>query len=441
MNKYKIVIFYEHKAREYEFAYLLKLYMTHVGFSVRIQNIYCLPRLINLIHKPTVVLVPFFYNENDKKLLKSHFITKAIIINLRYEQVYPRFFYENKFAYNHKYLEKIFNLVWGEFSYKKLIEINLEDRKIFRLGHPVFDFCREHSNIYYETKEDLSNKYGLNVEKRWVLFLSSLTINSLNANERLNFYTSNGFDKEQALTFIEISLKTKDKLIEDLISLSNERDYIVIYRPHPSEDISQIVDSSRADIQNFRIISELSARQWIYCSENIINWLSTSVVEAFMLQKKFVTYRPFEIPNVFDYDFIDKSEIINNYKDLLESVNNNKTHNLTRIKYYYDSSNRPAFVVLSENVKDLMENPSIKDKYDLKFDIYDIRNIFLIYLAYLISRFSKFTKIRLSKFARKRKKTLISIEKSSFGEHEQLNALEKRIIHSKANSLFQEFIR
>ncbi|MEG2083569.1 MAG: hypothetical protein RRY38_03095, partial [Oscillospiraceae bacterium] len=80
-----------------------------------------------------------------------------------------------------------------------------------------------------------------------------------------------------------------------------ERDDIeLIYRLHPSEWNSPLLDDLCAKHPRFRVISDYSIKQWVKTCETLITWMSTSIAEIYFAGKSCIILRP--EPLFDDYD-------------------------------------------------------------------------------------------------------------------------------------------
>jgi len=118
--------------------------------------------------------------------------------------------------------------------------------------------------------------------------------------------------------------------------------------------------------RNFKIISDLSVKQWIKCSEQIYTWYSTAAAEIEKVNKGFDILRPIKIPLKYDVSFYKGAKFIESKESFLNSLNT--TTQLTPLdfallhRYYKNDEKYPAYM----KVADILEKALTTTEFDMK---------------------------------------------------------------------------
>jgi surface carbohydrate biosynthesis protein len=93
---------------------------------------------------------------------------------------------------------------------------------------------------------------------------------------------------------IDLQKKMFPRFLALLPVLSREfPDYTIVVRPHPSERNEPWLEGAKG-LPNVKVIYEGTANEWIVASELSIHNNCTTGVEAFLLEKPTISYRPFK---------------------------------------------------------------------------------------------------------------------------------------------------
>lgn len=229
--------------------------------------------------------------------------------------------------------EKIdYFFAWGQQHKADILQIlgAINSDKIVVSGNPRFDLLREEFHgIYKKSSSHLKAKYG-----RIILINSNfLFVNSgaPDSKDYLSYLKSIGkiTDLENEETWrrlISFGQKNLDYFIRMLPRLSDEfPEHTIVIRPHPSEDDSLWIRAA-SGLPNVKVLFEDSANEWILSSEVSIQNNCTTAVEAFMLDKPAISYRPFrddeiefKLPNAVSFEAYDLDGLVNTVRRLVSS--------------------------------------------------------------------------------------------------------------------------
>jgi surface carbohydrate biosynthesis protein len=427
------LILYEHKVRELENICLLKVELENRGYEVEIYNINDQIKLKHFISKPKVVITPWLYSDREVKLILSKFGSDIKIVNLQWEQVLSEKWEKNGFHNPRGIAQNTYHLCWGKANRDRLINSGVEPKNAIIAGPLHMDFFHPSFKTYYYSKDDIARKYKLDGEKKWVLYISSFTLVNM-SNSNLNsiekrFNTS----IRDYQSVMKVSKEKTLKWIEGL--LSKNKDIVYIYRPHPNEREDKTLLKMEKDYPNFRLISDLSVKQWITVCEFIDTWFSTSVAEIFYSGKKCNIIRPVELPGELEPVIYKNARHITSFEDFLNSYN----HNITRVfpldtdlvRYHYSVTDQnPAYISISNQLENIINSPV---KMDLGNASLKWRAEFFA-LKYIVKAL-KFFKVTNIKFLANKDNKLIRL---LFGKNiEKLDTDEMKLLEKKIRDILR----
>ena len=199
--------------------------------------------------------------------------------------------------------------------------------------------------------------------------------------------------------------KIKTSSYLKLISkLAHNYDGKIILRPHPEEKLSTYKDRI-SNLSNVSVINKGSAVPYIVASEMMIHPDCTTAIEAAITGMKPISYLPGNpSPDLYTHLPVKISHSINQDDDLSKILNGDigtqLNHQDEEILNDYFSFSKPSTNLISEAIKDIVENKNIRTINSL--------NIFhKVRLHYLSIRFkanwsksAKLTKKKLSSFSK-----------------------------------------
>jgi surface carbohydrate biosynthesis protein len=361
------LITYEHKARELEAVCLIKTEMERRGYSVGLSNTYHWRRIsFAERRKATVVLTPALYN-SASLFAFVYRVAGACrkVVNLQWEQVLtnrdesdPAFFQNPK-----EEARQAVHLCWGEEPRQRLIRAGVSAEGTVVVGPVQMDVLRPEMRGLHASREAMAVRFGLDVEREWMLFISSFTYVNMSAEE---FATEVECVGSWLLDFRRISAASQSTILSWLVEACERYpDKIFIYRPHPSETIdAKLADLARRHA-NFRVIADDSVRQWISCSDRILTWYSTAAAEVYFAGKTCSILRPVPIPIPLDVSFFRDATLVEGRDQFFECLEDGEsTFALDRelIRRYFTVDEAvPSFM----KICDLLEEVLRTHRYDM----------------------------------------------------------------------------
>lgn len=301
MKKHRVVDFlinYEHKAREFDAVCLIRIELERRGYTVDFTCTYDEDRVRFMELKlARVVITSALYNDACLYgFVYSIAGSCKKVVNLQWEQSLTNqdesdpLFYQNP----KEYAREALHLCWGEEPKNRLLRAGLSPDRAVVVGPVQMDTLRPEFEDLFLHKAELAYQFELDVEKQWVLFISSFTFVNMSDEEYNKELICMG---ERLDDFRRISIQSKQQVIVWLeTAMLKHPEQLFIYRPHPSENGDESLDTLEAKYPNFRVIKELSVKQWIKSCDQILTWYSTSAAEVFYAGKSCSILRPVEIP-------------------------------------------------------------------------------------------------------------------------------------------------
>lgn len=278
------LIFYELVERSYENDLLIKLELERRGFKVKLVNMYWRDFWKSFFYHPRIYVVPSCRDTNVMSALCSVPYKEAAWVNLQEEQIGFSNEADISIFLPQGRAKEAAHLCWGETAAGYMKRAGVRNEYIIPSGPVQFDLCSPRFKDYFYDKKYLAEEFGLDVNKKWILFASDFcTISECQTEESLR-YKMNRFG-DFWKTMYDYETECSEMLTEWWSRyLSTHDDTIFIYRPHPSEyqSIGRIEELEKKH-DNFVCIKKYSIKQWIHVADAFTTWISSSVMEAFYL--------------------------------------------------------------------------------------------------------------------------------------------------------------
>ena len=246
--------------------------------------------------------------------------------------------------------EKFF--AWGKTQASDISDQAPESvSKIEITGNPRFDMLRpELRGIFKPVADELVSKYGHYIlinsnfsrynhfmgYDSWILSLKER--GTIKDNGQLEFYYRwREFLGRVFCGFVEV--------IPELVSAFPDRTFIL--RPHPSEDH----DAWRritSGLPNFKVIHDGNAIPWITGADAVIHNSCTTGLEAYLLERPVIAYRPVTdnifdsyLPNAISHEASNGKELIDTVHSLLNGTTQPISNADKEVKRYISALDGP----------------------------------------------------------------------------------------------------
>ena len=357
MKKVDVLFLYETRVRELENICLIKSELEKRGISVAVLNTWNNLGIKRPPYKAKVVVSHGMYHDGIYLFVKDFCGDVPKVVNMQCEQI-GEIAYENKpeSRYVLKGIAKqCMHICWGNRTYRRLRDIAGIDEKFLSLtGQVALDFCKKEFKGYYMSKEEIVNQYSIPENKDINLFISSFGY--VNIPERL-------VEKdEKTRKFIEFSVNSFNGIISWFEAfLSDHDDQVIVYRPHPAEaDNERLRSLEQKYGGRFKVISELSVKQWISIADRVYSWYSTSTAEAYMLGTPVSILRPVEIPGKLEISLFENARFITSYNEFLDTFIANSASSIDKEVFedIYFTDGCFAYIRVADTIEKVLKDDS-----------------------------------------------------------------------------------
>lgn len=323
MIKVDVLIVYEHVSRELESALLLKKELAKFDISAVVVQYGWTEPAARFLYNPKIIVAPWCYDDKDYEFFRG-FVGgyeggKFKIVNLHSEQIGS--------SENSDYMlpsgkaKDVFHFVWGDYFKDKLLECETKSEKILITGNIRLDFFREDYRKICMDRTIMAEQYGLDINKKWLLFIGSFNGEFIQGKD-LTHLVERGYKNIETLR--KVTIDSYNEILNWLEFICENEDvknnYEIIYRPHPSEYVTDKLKNLMERYNNFIINNDYAIRDWIVNSDLIYAWNSTSAVEVLYANKPLHFLRPVEIPEKLTSPMIESVEKITKRIDFLNSL-------------------------------------------------------------------------------------------------------------------------
>lgn len=366
-KRYDVIIAYEHKNRELESDILLADELIDRGYRVRIAQIGGNNVLLRRA-RTKVLVVPWCYDDKDVLFWQLHrggFSDDSFcLVNMHCEQVSKRS--EAEYLAPSGKATDIYHFAWGDYFKDQLIGHGVSPESICVTGSPRLDFFRRRE-LNWNTVErgTLATEHGLDPGKKWVMIVGNFTFAFL-TEDAIKLYEDRGFSTVRE--FCDTCKASYDSILSWLgIVLEQDRsnDCEFIYRPHPSEPITDELLELADRFENLKIISEHPIRDWLFEASGAFMWNSTSCVEAAAAGVPVFALRPIDIPPDLRNDLIENVVQIDDVEKFASSIDlvirgdvgDVNDQLLSSIGYYYQETREGAACIAADYIESIIHYP------------------------------------------------------------------------------------
>ena len=353
------LILYEHVVREYESLLLLKLELERRGYTVAIHQLLDRKKLKYFTwKKPRVLVSSCMY---DDEAINSHVYNNVgvcnRVVNLHWEQMLsdtqeaaPWFNFNGN-------AKKCVQTCWGELTRQRLIAHNVPERNCPVTGAVMMDFLRPEFQGYFKTKEQLCRDFGLDPDKKLMLYISSFGYGSMSEQEVQELSKMAGED------FTQFARTNRESMAETLRwfdeYLTGHPEVELVYRRHPSEWNSPALDALQKKHANFHVIFADSVKQWIVAADQIFIWMSTAIAEVYFAGKSCHILRPQPIEHEYDPVIYKGGRYVETYEEFCAAAEQEDAPfpiDKDLIEGYFDKNETPSYIRMADLLEDVYKN-------------------------------------------------------------------------------------
>lgn len=208
--------------------------------------------------------------------------------------------------------------------------LNRSIDKIVLAGNPRFDLLRpEIRGIFFMNAMKIRSRYGPIILVNTKFPMVNFNIKGVNRIEQMK---SSGIIKTtEGVALMYRAFDFQKKIFLSFLNLipvlsKSFPNYTIVIRPHPSECHTPWIELSQ-QFPNVKVIFEGNADEWIIASDVTIQNNCTTGVEAFLLDKPSISYRPYTdnavehpLPDQVNYSVSNEDEL----KTIISKIFSNK---------------------------------------------------------------------------------------------------------------------
>jgi surface carbohydrate biosynthesis protein len=302
MQDIGVLFLVEHVARELDVVTCLmhKLQRRHnIGSAAR--GYYHGSRQNLAMFKPRVVVLPFFYGADH--LQPVRYVTawpSARLVNLGWEQILNKIDIGMKIPRDDIARTGVHRICWTQEHRDFLLRNGVDDRALSLTGSPVMQMYCSPYRHYFKTRQELGSLYGLDVEKRWILFSESYQFAMFSAEHMRSLVEHQNAAPDLISAVAEYGRRSLRQLLA-WVNDSIGDDGIFILRPRPSTTEDGMLEFMRQCVlhprPNVRIIQAETARDWIPAVDHVMSSHSTTLIEAALAGKPIHRFSPEPSPS------------------------------------------------------------------------------------------------------------------------------------------------
>lgn len=354
------LILYEHVVREYESLLLLKLELEKRGYSVEIHQLLDRKKLKYMTYcKPKVLVSSCMY---DEEAINSHVYNNVgkckKVVNLHWEQMLSDTQEQGDWFNFKGNAKRCIQTCWGTLTQQRLIQHGMLEKNCPVTGAIMMDFLRPEFQGYFKNKQQLCKEFGLDPNKKLILYISSFGYASMTPEEVKELSAMAGEDFTGFAHTNQVSMQQTLDWFEQY--LAENPDHQLVYRRHPSEWNSPRLQKMEQQYPNFHIIFADSVKQWITVADNIFIWMSTAIAEVYFAKKSCHILRPVPIEHEFDPVIYKDAQYITSYSQFMQAVQQeNPPFPIAKetIEGYFDNTETSAYLRMADLLEDVYHNP------------------------------------------------------------------------------------
>lgn len=394
------LFFYEHVNREVENDTLVISELRKRGYSCELMPFDGPEYWWRWIfHRQAKVLVVPWLRTDTNIYHYLHLAKKPYkIVDLQWEQITNKAFRDMDILSDNSL--KSYHLCWGQYSVNILKEKGIKESMLPIVGAIQQDFCRDEFSDYYFSKEELSKRYGLDPNKRWVLYISSFSYANVTdeyIDSLKNIYGNYIIESRK------LEIETQKITLMWIEKFINMHDCEFIYRPHPTENASDLIQELKNGYRNFHVISDYSVKQWGKVSDSVNLWISTSNAELVSMNVNFHFIRPIMISVYREMESMFGEEFISDYLSFEAANLEDRTQHIERLirrknhlKLFYDfMESIPAYIRVSNELEKILKD---SNSINYKFTLEQKRKSKKIHLRTLLFSFFTWVNLKSKKF-------------------------------------------
>lgn len=362
-----VLIFFEHKNRELESNLLLAKRLREKGLSVYlIQDGWNAAPMSSFI-KTKVLVTPWCYDDKNYERLQ---VVKGslpndsfIIVNTHCEQITSED--ALRFVLPTGKAKETYHFAWGNFFKELLIKEGVPEDSICITGSPRLDFFKPKYARISASKSELSKRYLLDEKKKWILLIGNYSAAFFSDDQISRLEKRSIANAKENRTLSRFSMKRIFSWYGEMANRFKDENIEFIYRPHPSEPVSDLAKNFEENNKNVHVIKEHAIRDWLVNCDAAFTWNSTSSVEAAYAEIPVFALRPCKIPKKLQFSLLENLTQLSNETELINAVSdvlNGKVSAVNKkfeeaLEYYYQKNEKDAADISADFIESIISKP------------------------------------------------------------------------------------
>ncbi len=303
-------------------------------------------KISSILYSPKVVVVPFFYFDDDgiTKYITNKF-KNSTIVSLDWEQILYPINKNIKRPTGGRAIKEVIRVSWSNQRTLELLENGASDNMIWELGNPLF------SN---EPQKSTRKK----VKK--IVFIENYNWANKNIKGLKKIATNYSYPLQDLVKETNILRQCRLDTCLSLIKLAyDNQDKLITFRPRPNTQFHEWNKFFKTIVgeipENFKIDQSGNLTETILANDVCLTNLSTGILEAAHHEKEVALIRNAEYPTNLVYEWEKFIEIIYDYQRLNDLVNIGH-ESYKNLKIEIDSKYKKEldfFVSISRKLEDL----------------------------------------------------------------------------------------
>lgn len=336
--KIDFVLFYEHWKRELYGIVQIATELEKRGYSVRIVNLCSLNTQYwigfeTYFYEPEVVVFPWLYKDYEIDQARNFKNKIYKLVNMQCEQVLSKRVIQNGFFRIKESAINAYHISWGENSTKRFLDDGVKPSHIWQVGNINLDINREKYDRLFLERKEISKRYHLDYDKKWVLYCSNFKLVNI-AEEELEIIEKRSAGVIELEKYMRIAQKATLDWLEKF--LQKNKEFEIIYRMHPVESEDKSLAHPVLQQKNFHCIRDYSINQWARVCDFALSWGSTALLDTIIAGKPSAYLRPYPIPQSAYGDMDDKVVEIKTYEEMEDFLKSNEKVDMKQIKNLID---------------------------------------------------------------------------------------------------------
>ena len=369
--KVDVLILYEHINRELESALFLQKCLEKRGYTAHVAHVGWDEGPAKIKYQTRLIVTPWCYDGKDIQTVCNYRSCassgKLKLLNIHCEQITSDD--AMQFLLPSGEAKEIYHVAWGDFFKEQLMSVGVKEERICVAGSSRLDFFRKECSAISKSRAELAEEFSLDESRKWVLLVGNFSA-AFCSDETIENLERRGYSNIRAQ--VDIAKRTYPNVLDwydAILAQFSQSGLEFIYRPHPSELISDQLKSLEEKYENFRVIRDYSIRDWFVTCDVAFSWNSTSAVEAASAEIPIYALRPIPIPENLAFPILESVEQILDLEQfrtaIFASLENRNSHVndkfCSEIAYYYASREKLATDLTVDFIETILKDDGEAD--------------------------------------------------------------------------------